>query len=61
MQVQAQVENLELYDYRECRDSIEDVKQFLQDTEIPQLRQHKNEKCDQPIMPEEVKSFLLTE
>ena len=49
-----------LYNYRECRDSIEDVKQFLQDTEIPQVTQHKNEKLDQPITPEEVKSFLFS-
>ena len=62
MQVQAQIENfyMELYDYRECRDSIEDVKQFLRGTEIPQVTKHENEKLDQPITPEEVKSFLFS-
>ena len=53
MQVQAQIEKFyrNLYAHRECHDSPEDVRQFLQDTEIPQVTQHENEKLDQPITP----------
>ena len=39
MQVQAHIDDFyrQLYDFRECRDSLEDVKQFLQGMEIPQV------------------------
>ena len=61
MDVQVQIEQFycKLYDHRECQDTLEDIKSFLEDTALPQVTAKKNESLNSLIFESEVKAFLF--
>ena len=51
MEIQAQIEDFYRYPYahRECQDSLESIKEFLGEPELPQVTKHENKSLDKPI------------
>ena len=62
MEVQVQIEHFycKLYDHKECQDSLEDIRSFLEDTALPQVTTRDNESLNRPISESEVKAFLFS-